>query len=309
MVQTIELSIVIPVFNEALVLPELHERVKTVCDDLGKSYEILFVDDGSLDGSSIKLQELQKNDSAVRVVQFTRNFGQQAAVLAGFRLSCGEIVVQIDSDLQNPPEEIPKLLEALGPNYDLVTTISKNRKDEFWRVAGSKFLKWLGQKVLGNRFRLNLSSFRAMRRSVIKKIDACSDRSRYMAVLASWMAVPSKEIEVEHHNRTKGTTKYSFFDLAILAWDLLAGFSNAPLRFVTYMGVFGAIMGFTVTAFLLFQRIVNDILIEGFIVLSAVFAFFAGVQLLSIGILGEYVGRIYLQVQNRPDYIVEKIYE
>jgi undecaprenyl-phosphate 4-deoxy-4-formamido-L-arabinose transferase len=309
MVQTIELSIVIPVFNEELVLPELYERVKTVCDDIGKSYEILFVDDGSLDGSSIKLQDLQKNDCNVRVVQFTRNFGQQAAVLAGFRFSRGEIVVQIDSDLQNPPEEIPKLLEALDPNYDLVTTVSKNRKDEFWRIAGSKFLKWLGQKVLGNRFKLNLSSFRAMRRGVIEKIDACSDRSRYMAVLASWMAVPSKEIEVEHHNRTKGSTKYSFFDLAVLAWDLIAGFSNTPLRLVTYMGVFGAIMGFTVTAFLLFQRIVNDILIEGFIVLSAVFAFFAGVQLLSIGILGEYIGRIYLQVQNRPDYIVEKIHE
>ncbi len=309
MVKAIELSIVIPVFNEEPVLPELYRRIKTICNDLGKSYEILFVDDGSLDGSSFKLQELQKNDNHVRVVQFTRNFGQQAAVLAGFRLSRGEIVVQIDSDLQNPPEEIPKLLDNLSEDYDLITTVSKNRKDEFWRVAGSKLLKWFGEKIIGDRFKLNLSSFRAMRRSVIEKIDACSDRSRYMAVLASWMAVPSKEIEVEHHNRTIGATKYGFFDLVVLVWDLIAGFSNTPLRFVTYMGVFGAIMGFTVTAFLLFQRIVNDILIEGFIVLSAAFAFFAGVQLLSIGILGEYVGRIYLQVQNRPDYIVEKIYE
>ena len=309
MVQTIELSIVIPVFNEEPVLPELYRRIKTICNDFEESYEILFVDDGSLDGSSSKLQEFQKTDSHVRVVQFTRNFGQQAAVLAGFRLSRGEIVVQIDSDLQNPPEEIPKLLEILKEGYDLVTTVSKKRKDEFWRVAGSKFLKWFGQKILGDRFKLNLSSFRAMRRSVIEKIDACNDRSRYMAVLASWMAVSSKEIEVEHHNRTRGSTKYNFFDLAVLVWDLITGFSNSPLRLVTYMGVVGAIMGFTVTVFLLFQRIVNDILFEGFIVLSAAFAFFAGVQLLSIGILGEYVGRIYLQVQNRPDYIIEKIYE
>ena len=309
MVQTIELSIVIPVFNEELVLPELYGRVKTVCDYFGESYEILFVDDGSLDGSSIKLQEFQKKDSHVRIVKFTRNFGQQAAVLAGFRLSRGAVVVQIDSDLQNPPEEIPKLLDALDQGYDLVTTISKNRKDSFWRVFGSKFLKSFGQKVLGGRFKLNLSSFRAMRRSVIEKIDACSDRSRYMAVLASWMAVPSKEIEVEHHNRSIGETKYGFFDLVVLTWDLIAGFSNTPLRLVTYMGILGAIMGFAVTVFLLFQRFVNDILIEGFIVLSAAFAFFAGVQLLSIGILGEYIGRIYLQVQNRPDYIVQKIYE
>jgi undecaprenyl-phosphate 4-deoxy-4-formamido-L-arabinose transferase len=309
MVQTIELSIVIPVFNEEAVLPELYRRIKEVCDNIEKSYEILFIDDGCLDGSSLKLQELHRTDDKVRVVQFTRNFGQQAAVLAVFRLSRGEIIVQIDSDLQNPPEEIPKLLDALSENYDLITTISKKRKDDFWRIAGSSFLRWFGQKVLGGRFILNLSSFRAMRRSVIEKIDSCSDRSRYMAVLASWMAVPSKEIEVEHHNRTKGSTKYGFFDLVILSWDLIAGFSNTPLRFVTYMGVVGSIIGFTVTAFLLFQRIVNDILFEGFIVLSAVFAFFAGVQLLSIGILGEYIGRIYLQVQNRPDYIVEKIYE
>ena len=128
-----------------------------------------------------------------------------------------------------------------------------------------------------------------------------------MAVLVSWMAVPTAEIEVEHHGRKGGHTKYGPLILLRLVWDLITGFSNMPLRLVTYLGLLSAVFGFFLTVFLLHQRFVQDILIEGFILLSAVFAFFAGVQLLSIGILGEYVGRIYLQVKSRPDYIVEQV--
>ncbi|MEC7641001.1 MAG: glycosyltransferase [Nitrospinota bacterium] len=306
MVEPVELSIVVPVFNEEPVLNELLQRLKPVCENTGKLYEILFVDDGSSDGSFKILKKFKSENCQVRILCFTRNFGQQAAVLAGFRHSRGGLVVQIDADLQNPPEEIPKLLDALKDQYDLVTTRHKRRKDEFWRVAGSKILQWCGQKFLGKSFRLNLSYFRAMRRGVIEKIDACSDRSRYLAVLVSWMAVPSVEIEVDHHQRSRGETKYGFLDLVKLAWDLVAGYSGTPLRLVTYVGLMGAILGFLLTVFLVFQRVVRGIDIEGFVLLSAVFAFFAGAQLLSIGILGEYVSRIYLQVQNRPDYIIEK---
>tara|TARA_B100000686_G_scaffold339763_1_gene414365 strand:- start:1597 stop:2355 length:759 start_codon:yes stop_codon:yes gene_type:complete len=250
---------------------------------------------------------LKSEDERIRIVQFTRNFGQQAAVLAGFRHSRGNVVVQLDADLQNPPEEISKLLDKLSEGYDLVTTVKKNRRDTLWRVIGSKLLHWCGQKFISGSFQLNLSSFRAMRRSVIDKIDSCSDRSRYLAVLVSWMAVPSAAIEVEHHDRQAGETKYGPSILFRLAWDMITGFSSTPLRLVTYLGLLGAIFGFFLSAFLLYQRFVQGILVEGFILLSAVFAFFAGVQLLSIGILGEYVGRIYLQVQNRPDYIVEQV--
>ena len=135
----------------------------------------------------------------------------------------------------------------------------------------------------------------------------CSERSRYMAVLVSWMSVPTAEIEVEHQSRKRGKTKYGPLILLRLVWDLITGFSNMPLRFVTYLGFFGAVLGFFLTVFLLYQRFVHDILIEGFILLSAIFAFFAGMQLFSIGILGEYIGRIYLQVKDRPDYIVEQV--
>jgi undecaprenyl-phosphate 4-deoxy-4-formamido-L-arabinose transferase len=305
----IEISIVIPVFNEVSLVEELYSRLKVVCDGLNQTYEIVFVDDGSSDGSYEKLKQLQANDTVLRVVKFTRNFGQQAAVLAGFRMSKGNVIVQLDSDLQNPPEEIPKLLHAMSDDIDIVTTVHRKRRDGALRVFGSRALLKIGQMLFGDSVKLNLSSFRAIRRSVVGKIENCKDRSRYMAVLMSWMGLPTVELEVEHHERKKGNTKYSILNLLKLSWDLVTGYSSFPLRMVTYMGLFGALLGFLMMAFLLFQRIVNGILIEGFVVLTAVFAFFAGVQLLSIGFLGEYLGRVHHQIQARPDYIVEKVIE
>ena len=304
---SLQVSVVIPVFNEELVLHEFYPRLKKEAENWGKSYELLFVDDGSTDNSFELICKWKKIDSNIRVVKFTRNFGQQAAVLAGFRESRGNIVVQIDSDLQNPPEEIKRLLGAFTDEVDLVVTIPRKRRDSSLRILGSKVLHSLAQVLFGNRFKLNLSSFRAMRRSVIEKIDQCQDRSRYMAVLMSWMAVPTVHVEVDHHLRKMGQTKYGVLPLLRLTWDLITGYSNFPLRLVTYLGLLGAGVGFSIMMFLLYQRLVTGILIEGFVVLSAVFSFFAGVQLLSIGFLGEYLGRVHLKIQNRPEYIVHKV--
>lgn len=304
---SLQVSVVIPVFNEELVLHEFYPRLKKEAENWGKSYELLFVDDGSTDNSFELICKWKKIDSNIRVVKFTRNFGQQAAVLAGFRESRGNIVVQIDSDLQNPPEEIKRLLGAFTDEVDLVVTIPRKRQDSVLRILGSKVLHSLAQVLFGNRFKLNLSSFRAMRRSVIEKIDQCQDRSRYMAVLMSWMAVPTVHVEVDHHLRKVGQTKYGVLPLLRLTWDLITGYSNFPLRLVTYLGLLGAGVGFSIMMFLLYQRLVAGILIEGFVVLSAVFSFFAGIQLLSIGFLGEYLGRVHLKIQNRPEYIVHKV--
>jgi len=307
MMDSLQVSVVIPVFNEELVLHEFYPRLKKEAENWGKSYELLFVDDGSTDNSFELICKWTKIDSNIRVIKFTRNFGQQAAVLAGFRQSRGDIVVQIDSDLQNPPEEIKRLLGAFTDEVDLVVTVPRKRRDSSLRILGSKVLHLLAQALFGNRFKLNLSSFRAMRRSVIEKIDQCQDRSRYMAVLMSWMAVPTVHVEVDHHLRKTGQTKYGILPLLRLTWDLITGYSNFPLRLVTYLGLLGAGLGFAIMMFLLYQRLVAGILIEGFVVLSAVFSFFAGVQLLSIGFLGEYLSRVHLQIQNRPDYIVHKV--
>ena len=307
MIDSLQVSVVIPVFNEELVLHEFYPRLKKEAENWGKSYELLFVDDGSTDNSFELICKWKKVDSNIRVIKFTRNFGQQAAVLAGFRESRGNIVVQIDSDLQNPPEEIKRLLDAFTDEIDLVVTTPRKRRDSSLRIIGSKALHFLAQALFGNRFKLNLSSFRAMRRSVIEKIDQCQDRSRYMAVLMSWMAVPTVNVEVDHHSRKIGQTKYGVLPLLRLSWDLITGYSNFPLRLVTYLGLLGASMGFAIMIFLLYQRLVSGILIEGFVVLSAVFSFFAGVQLMSIGFLGEYLGRVHMQIQNRPDYILHKV--
>ena len=307
MMDSLQVSVVIPVFNEELVLHEFYPRLKKEAENWDKSYELLFVDDGSTDNSFELICKWKKVDSNIRVIKFTRNFGQQAAVLAGFRQSRGDIVVQIDSDLQNPPEEIKRLLGAFTDEVDLVVTVPRKRRDSSLRVLGSKVLHSLAQALFGSRFKLNLSSFRAMRRSVIEKIDQCQDRSRYMAVLMSWMAVPTVHVEVDHHLRKTGQTKYGILPLLRLTWDLITGYSNFPLRLVTYLGLLGAGLGFAIMMFLLYQRLVAGILIEGFVVLSAVFSFFAGVQLLSIGFLGEYLGRVHLKIQNRPEYIVHKV--
>ena len=307
MIDPLQISVIIPVFNEELVLNEFYPRLKKEAESWGKSYELLFVDDGSTDHSLELICRWKKKDTNIRVVKLTRNFGQQAAVLAGFRQSRGDIVVQIDSDLQNPPEEIKRLLNSFTDEVDLVVTIPRKRRDNLLRSLGSKVLHYLAQKLFGNKFKLNLSSFRAMRRTVIDKIDQCQDRSRYMAVLMSWMAVPTVQVEVDHHLRKTGQTKYGLLPLLSLTWDLITGYSNFPLRLVTYLGLLGAGVGFAIMIFLFYQRLVAGILIEGFVVLSAVFSFFAGVQLLSIGFLGEYLGRVHLQIQNRPDYIVHKV--
>ena len=177
----IDISIVIPVFNETSLIDELYSRLKTICEGLGRNYEIIFVDDGSSDGSHEKLRQLKNKDTTLRIVKFTRNFGQQAAVLAGFRLSRGKIIVQLDSDLQNPPEEISKLLNAFTDEVDLVVTVPRKRRDNTLRIVGSKILHGFSQALFGDRFTLNLSSFRAMRRSVIEKIG-----SRHILYFWSW---------------------------------------------------------------------------------------------------------------------------
>ena len=303
MIDSLQVSVVIPMFNEELVLHEFYPRLKKEAESWGKSYELLFVDDGSTDNSFELMCEWKKKDSNLRIVKFTRNFGQQAAVLAGFRQSRGDIIVQIDSDLQNPPEEINRLLGAFTDEVDLVVTIPRKRRDSSLRVIGSKVLYYFAQKLFGNRFTLNLSSFRAMRRSVIEKIDQCQDRSRYMAVLMSWMAVPTVHVEVDHNSRKIGQTKYGVLPLLRLTWDLITGYSNFPLRVVTYLGLFGASIGFAIMMFLLYQRLVAGILIEGFVVLSAVFSFFAAKIMSKIGRKKGFI----LQIQNRPDYIVHKV--
>lgn len=305
----VDISVIIPIYNEAENIRELHKRLIASIAPVSPRFELIFIDDGSTDSSLDLLQELQNKDNNIRIIRFTRNFGQQSAVLAGFRNCKGKIIVQLDADLQNPPEEIPKLLQKLNEGYDIVSGIRENRQDSFFRKACSWFLFTFVSTLVGKNVKLDISSFRVMNKSVVEKIDQCKDKSRFLSVLVSWLGVSSAQVEVEHSKRLYGETKYTTGKLIQLSIDLITGFSRFPLRMVTYLGFFGATMGFMLMLFLLFQRYVRGFMFDGFTVLAALFSLFAGVQLLSIGILGEYIGRIYSQVQDRPDYIIEEIIE
>lgn len=303
------ISVVVPIYNEAGSIHELYERLTASISQISPNYELLFIDDGSTDNSLGLLKDLKNSDKNIRIIKFTRNFGQQSAVLAGFRHCKGDIIVQLDADLQNPPEEIPKLIEKLNEGFDLVSGVRKKRQDSFLRKTCSSFLLFLTSKLMGKNIDLDISSFRAMNRGVVKKINECKDKSRFLSALVSWLGVSSAQVEVEHAKRLHGETKYRVGKLLQLSMDLVTGFSRFPLRMVTYLGFFGATIGFMLMIFLLFQRYVRGVMYDGFTVLSALFSLFAGVQLLSIGILGEYIGRIYSQVQDRPDYVIEDIIE
>ena len=309
MVNKIEISVVIPVYNEAENIHELYKRLTASIIPISSRYELIFIDDGSTDNSLNLLRELQIKDKKIRIIKFTRNFGQQSAVLAGFRYCNGEIIAQLDADLQNSPEDIPKLIQKLNEGYDIVSGTRKNRQDFFLRRTCSSFLFFLISKLMGKNIDLNISSFRVMKRGVVEKINQCKDKSKFLSALVSWLGIPGTQVEVEHSKRLHGETKYGIGKLLQLALDLITGFSRFPLRMVTYLGFFGATLGFMLMIFLLFQRYVRGIIYDGVTVLIALFSLFAGVQLFSIGILGEYVGRIYSQVQDRPDYVIEEMIE
>ncbi len=303
------ISVIIPIYNEAENILELYERLSASIEALSSKHELIFIDDGSTDDSLNILKGLQTKDKKIRIIRLTRNFGQQSAVLAGFRHCKGETIIQLDADLQNPPEEISKLIKKLNEGYDVVSGIRKNRQDQFFRKACSSFLIKLISKLMGKNIKLDISSFRVMKRSVVEKINQCNDKSKFLSALVSWMGVSSAQVEVEHSKRLHGETKYTPGTLIKLAIDIITGYSRLPLRMVTYLGFLGATLGFMLMIFLLFQRYVRGIMYDGLTVLTALFSLLAGVQLLSIGILGEYIGRIYSQVQNRPDYVIEEIIE
>ncbi len=221
MKETVKISIVVPVYNEAPCLVELYDRLQATARGLHKTYEIIFVDDGSRDGSLEILRDMQNQNDSVRLIALPENLGQQKAVWRGFQASRGEIIVQLDSDLQNPPEEIPKLITAMTPEVDLVCTRPSLRRDRSWRVWGSRLAHRAGALLFADAGALNLGSFRALKKNVVDRMETAGDR-RYMAALMSRMNLVRVEIEVDHHPRPRGQTKYNFISLARLAGVLVA---------------------------------------------------------------------------------------
>lgn len=305
-----KLSVVIPVFNEELVLPMLFERLYPALDRLGMAYEVLFVDDGSEDRSVALLREqFARRPDTTRVILLAHNAGQHMAILAGFERTRGSQVVTIDSDLQNPPEEIGKVVAALDAGADYVGTIRLMRKDIWWRRVISRLLNRLRERTTRIRITDQGCMLRGYGRSVIEAINQCHEVNTFIPALASMFAQRPTEIEVAHAERAAGESKYSLISLIRLNFDLMTGFSIVPLQVFSLAGVTIALGALAFVVFLFIRRLVVGPEVEGVFTLFGIAFFLIGVLLLGLGIVGEYVGRIYQEVRRRPRYLVAAVLE
>ncbi|MGB2819001.1 MAG: glycosyltransferase [Burkholderiaceae bacterium] len=305
-----ELSIVIPVYNEEEGLQSLFERLYPALDALRTSYEILFVNDGSTDRSAGLLAEQQRvRPDVTRVVLFNGNYGQHMAVLAGFEHSNGQIVVTLDADLQNPPEEIGRLVEKMREGYDYVGTIRRHRQDNAWRKVASRWMNRLRERITKVRMTDQGCMLRAYSRNIIDTINQCHEVNTYIPALAYTFSSRPVEIEVAHEERTAGTSKYSLYKLIRLNFDLVTGFSTQPLQWFSFIGIGLSLASGAFVLFLLVRRLIVGPEAEGVFTLFGISFFLIGVILFGIGLLGEYIGRIYEQVRRRPRYIVQTVLE
>ena len=304
------ISVVIPVYNEEANLPRLIERLRPVMQKMGKSYEIIFVDDGSRD-NTLSILKSSLIYPEVRVVELTRNYGQHAAIFSGFSVVRGDIVITLDADLQNPPEEIPNLVKVMeGGGYDVVGTIRKERKDSFFRTFPSRMINMIARKIT----KVNMSDWgcmlRAYRRNIVERMVNCHEHSTFIPALATYFSKKVTEIEVVHESRYGGESHYSLRKLINLQFDLVSSFSDFPLKLIMYAGIGMAFLGVSFGIFLGIARLVYGAhwAAQGVFTLFAVLFAFVGFQFFALGVMGEYIGRIYREVRKRPEYMIERIY-
>jgi undecaprenyl-phosphate 4-deoxy-4-formamido-L-arabinose transferase len=303
------ISIVIPVYNEEGNLPQLMARLYPVMQATGKPFEIIFTDDGSRDHSLTILKELAAAHSEVRVVEFNGNFGQHMAILAAFEISRGEIIITLDADLQNPPEEIPKLVAEIEKGHDVVGSIRQKRQDTFFRKTASMLVNIATRKMTGMRMTDYGCMLRAYHRNVVDNINRCQEASTFIPALAQTFASSPSEVGVAHAERLEGESKYSLYKLIRLNFDLMTGFSVVPLQLFALLGILTSLFSVAFALFLLVRRFVVGAEVEGVFTLFAILFFFIGITIFGIGIVGEYVGRIYQEVRRRPRYVVRKVHE
>ena len=306
---SVQLSVVIPVFNETESVEALHRRLSETLATMGKSYEVIYVDDGSTDGGDKKLGELYRNDPKMTVIRFNRNYGQHAAVIAGFERSQGDVVVTLDGDLQNPPEEIPKLLAKLDEGYDVVGGWREGRQDSGLRRVLSFLINRVSSLIIGVKMKDYGCMLRAYRRPVVERICECQEMASFIPALANAFAGSVAEIPVSHSARSTGRSKYGPFRLMRLNFDLLTGFSLLPIQVVSFAGILISFAGIAFAGFLFIRRLIVGPEVEGVFTLFAILFFFVGLQILALGLIGEYIGRIYMEVRRRPRYVIKETWE
>ncbi len=302
------LSIVIPVYNEEANLEHLMERLYPAIQDTGHSFEIIFTNDGSRDRSLEILCRMVEDYQGVKVVEFTGNFGQHMAILAAFEMSSGEIIITLDADLQNPPEEIPRLVAEIEKGHDVVGTIRQQRQDSTFRKMASRIVNITTNKITGMQMQDYGCMLRAYHRYVVDNINRCRESTTFIPALAQTFASNPTEIEVGHAERTEGESKYSFYKLIRLNFDLMTGFSVVPLQLFALFGIITSVLSVAFAIFLMVRRFIVGAEVEGVFTLFAILFFFVGIIIMGIGIVGEYVGRIYQEVRKRPRFVVRRTY-
>ncbi len=305
-----QLSVIIPVYNEQETLPALFARTYPALDALGVSYEVLFVNDGSRDRSAalLKDQFLARPD-VTRVILFNANHGQHLAIMAGFEYCRGERVVTLDADLQNPPEEIGKLLAAMDRGHDYVGSIRETREDHWWRHVASRLMNRLRERITHIKMTDQGCMLRAYSRSIVKAIVATREVSTYIPALAYTFAAHPTEVRVAHAERAAGESKYPLYKLIRLNFDLVTGFSLAPLQMFSLVGIALSLASAAFVAYLAIRRLIVGPEAEGLFTLFGINFLLMGILLFGIGLLGEYVGRIYQQVRERPRFTIQAILE
>lgn len=303
-----QVSIVIPVYNEQAGLEKLYARLYPALDALGRSYEVIFVDDGSRDNSVAMLREqFQKRPDVTRVVVFAGNFGQHNAILAGFAQVRGQHIVTLDADLQNPPEEIGSLLAEMDKGHDYVGTIRQMRQDSVLRRWPSKVLNLIRERTTSIQITDQGCMLRAYSRQIIDAINQCPEVNTFIPALAYLFARNPTEIPVKHEERAAGESKYSMYRLLRLNFDLMTGFSIVPLQIYSLVGLVVAGVALALFVYIMFERILHGADAQGVFTLFSLAFFILGVLLLGVGLLGEYVGRIYAQVRGRPRYLIQAV--
>ena len=303
-------SVVVPVYNEEEGLQALFDRLYPALDALAMSYEVIFINDGSRDRSAqILAQQFEKRPEVTRVILFNGNFGQHRAILAGFEHCRGDRIVTLDADLQNPPEDIGQLLQAMDQGHDYVGSIRRQRQDSIWRRWASRSMNQLRAKLTRIEMTDQGCMMRAYSRNIVQLINQCGEMNTFIPALAYQFARHPTEITVGHEERHAGESKYSLYSLIRLNFDLVTGFSVVPLQWFSMLGMLISVGAAALVFLLIGRRLFIGPEEGGLFTLFAIAFLLIGLALFGIGLIGEYIGRIYQEVRSRPRYVISAILE
>ncbi len=303
-------SIVVPVLNEEKVLNEFYKRLTIVMDKLGENYEIIFVNDGSTDNSLEIMEKMNSDDERVKIIDFSRNFGHQIAITAGIDYASGAAVVTIDVDLQDPPEVIPELIKKWKEGYDVVYAVRQERKGEsFFKKASASLFYRLFNKMAGTSMPLDAGDFRLMDRKAVDSLKQIREKNRYIRGLTIWIGFRQIGVSYQRKERFAGHTGYTLKKSLRLAFDAFFSFTIFPLKIATYLGSFVVGLSFFYIVYLVILKFSADTVVEAWSFLVAAIILLGGVQLICLGVLGEYLGRVGEEVRKRPLYIVRKVFD